>query len=202
MICKIAGQKIGVLMRLRNLIPTNAKLMLFKTAILPHLTYCHLVWHFCRASDSRKIERMQERGLRAVFRNNVSYPGLLKRAELPSLQNRAQLFEGRLALTLKRGLNFNTGFFFFCSKAFSRIIFCILFRVSSHQIVDNLLTSSLWRTDIIVCCKLNKPSRLYGGGGGGAGVIEDLRYSLKILMIFVFGLAVTLYIPSAPAFHH
>ena len=26
MICKIAGQKIGVLMRLRNLIPTNAKL--------------------------------------------------------------------------------------------------------------------------------------------------------------------------------
>ena len=75
-------------MRLRNLIPTNAKLMFFKTAILPHLTYCHLVWHFCRASDSRKIERMQERGLRAVFRNNVSYPELLKRAELPSLQNR------------------------------------------------------------------------------------------------------------------
>ena len=85
-ICKIAGQKIGVLMRLRNLIPTNAKLMFFKTAILPHLTYCHLVWHFCRASDSRKIERMQERGLRAVLRNNVSYPELLKRAELPSLQ--------------------------------------------------------------------------------------------------------------------
>ena len=38
--------------------------------------------------NSRKIERMQERGLRAVFRNNVSYPELLKRAELPSLQNR------------------------------------------------------------------------------------------------------------------
>ena len=56
MICKIDGQKIGVLMRLKNLIPTNAKLMLFKTAILPHLTYCYLVWHFCRPSDSRKIE--------------------------------------------------------------------------------------------------------------------------------------------------
>ena len=78
----------GVFMRLRNLIPTNAKLMLFKTAILPHLTYCHLVWHFCRASDSRKIEWMKERSLRAVFRNNVSYLELLKRAELPSLQSR------------------------------------------------------------------------------------------------------------------
>ena len=41
MICKIASQKIGILMRLRNLIPTNAKLMLFRTAILSHLTYCH-----------------------------------------------------------------------------------------------------------------------------------------------------------------
>ena len=87
-ICKKASQKIGVLMRLRNLIPENAKLVLFKTAILPYLTYCHLVWHFCKASDSRKIERLQERGLRAVFRNNTSYPELLKRAELPSLQNR------------------------------------------------------------------------------------------------------------------
>ena len=75
-------------MRLRNLIPKNAKLVIFEAAILPYLTYCHLVWHFCKASDSRKIERLQERGLRAVFRNNTSYPELLKRAELPSLQNR------------------------------------------------------------------------------------------------------------------
>ena len=33
------------------------------------------------------------------------------------------------------GLNFNPGFFFFLSKALSRIIFSILFRVSNHQIV-------------------------------------------------------------------
>ena len=32
-------------------------------------------------------------------------------------------------------LNFNLGFFFFCSKGFSRIIFSILFRASNHQIV-------------------------------------------------------------------
>ena len=24
---------------------------------IPHLTYCHLVWNFCKSSDSRKIER-------------------------------------------------------------------------------------------------------------------------------------------------
>ena len=34
------------------------------------------------------------------------------------------------------GLNFNSSFFFFYSKAFSRIIFSIIFRASNHQVVD------------------------------------------------------------------
>ena len=34
------------------------------------------------------------------------------------------------------GLNFNPGFFFFLSKALSRIIFSLLCRVSNHQIVN------------------------------------------------------------------
>ena len=88
-VCKKASQRIAVIMRLRNLIPTEAKLHLFKAAILPHLTYCHLVWHFCRASDTRRLERVQERGLRAVFKDKQSsYQQLLVKAKLPSLYNR------------------------------------------------------------------------------------------------------------------
>ena len=88
-VCKKASQRIGVIMRLRNLIPTEAKFHLFKAAILPHLTYCHLVWHFCRASDTRRLERVQERGLRAVFKDKQSsYQQLLAKAKLPSLYNR------------------------------------------------------------------------------------------------------------------
>ena len=84
-ICKKASQRIGVLMRLRNLIPMKSKLILFKSAILPFLTYCHLVWHFCKASDTRKLERLQKRGLRAVFKdNNSSYEQLLEKADLPT----------------------------------------------------------------------------------------------------------------------
>ena len=48
---------------------------------------------------------------------------------------RAQLFEGRLALK-EPGVKFNPGFFFSCSKAFSRIIFSAIFRASNHQLVD------------------------------------------------------------------
>lgn len=67
-ICIKASQIVGVLMRLRNLIPCQAKLILYKTATRPHLTYCHLVWNFCKSYDGRKVERIQQRALRAVFK--------------------------------------------------------------------------------------------------------------------------------------
>ena len=65
-------------------------IQLFKAAVLPHLTYCmcHLVWHFCSSSDTRKLERLQERGLRAVYKEkHSSYLQLLERAKLPKLLN-------------------------------------------------------------------------------------------------------------------
>ena len=90
------------------------KLSLYKSSILPHLTqpspqgfslkiwvfkgkplgtrlhlpHCHLAWHFCNASDRRKLERIQERGLRAVYKTrSVSYQDLLDGAKLPMLYN-------------------------------------------------------------------------------------------------------------------
>ena len=88
-VCKKASQQIGFLRRLRKLIPTHAKLLLYKAAILPHLTYCSTIWHFCRASDKRKVERLQERALKVVFNNeSASYDDLLSLAELPSQINR------------------------------------------------------------------------------------------------------------------
>ena len=74
---------------LAYLIPTAAKLHLYKAAILPHLTYCHLTSHVCRESDQRKLERIQERGLRAIFNEKQSgYEELLVKDNLPSLYNR------------------------------------------------------------------------------------------------------------------
>ena len=88
-VCRKASQQIGVLRRLRKIIPTHAKLQLYKAVILPRLIYCSTIWHFCRASDKRKVDRLQERALRVVFNNEpVSYDELLRLAELPSLFNR------------------------------------------------------------------------------------------------------------------
>ena len=76
-------------MPLRNLIPEKVKLQLYQTAILPHLTYCSVVWHFLKAFDTHKLERIQEKALRAIYRDKVSsYEELLATAGLPTLFNR------------------------------------------------------------------------------------------------------------------
>ena len=88
-ICKRSSEKVGEILRLRNLIPSRAKLELYKSSILAQLTYCHRVWDFCKASDKRQLERVQERALRAIFNSKSdSYEELLLKAKLPSLYNR------------------------------------------------------------------------------------------------------------------
>ena len=41
-----------------------------------------------------------------------------------------------LFLAVRTQVKFNPGFFFLCSKAFSQIIFSVIFRASNHQLVD------------------------------------------------------------------
>ena len=83
------SRRIGVLSRLRKLIPVEAKLAIYKSAILPYFSSCSLVWHFCKASDRRKLERINERGLRTVFENwKHPYEDLHRRAKLTTLTNK------------------------------------------------------------------------------------------------------------------
>jgi len=104
-ICKKASQKVGVLTRLRNLISCETKLYLYLTAILPNLTYCHTVWHFCKVSDRSKLERVQERALRVIFNSKTdTYDVLLSRAKLPSLYNRRLQDIAILMFKVKNGL--------------------------------------------------------------------------------------------------
>ena len=50
---------------------------------------CFVFFCFFRASDTCRLERVQERGLRAVFKDKQSsYQQLLAKAKLPSLYNR------------------------------------------------------------------------------------------------------------------
>ena len=48
----------------------SAKLVLILDSVLLNLlTYCQQVWHYFKASDSRKIESLQERGLGVMYKD-------------------------------------------------------------------------------------------------------------------------------------
>ena len=86
---KVLGVQIDEKLKLNCRDPSAAKISLYKSSILLHLTYCHLVWHFCNASDRRKLERIQERALRPMYKTrSASYQEPLDRAKLPTLYNR------------------------------------------------------------------------------------------------------------------
>ena len=121
-VCKKASRMVGVLRRLRKMIGCEAKLQLYRTAILPHLTYCHIVWHFCKQSDRRKLERVQERALRVVFNSKTeSYEELLNRASLPSLYNRWLQDIAIVMFKVKNGIapNYISDLFNSSSKGYS-----------------------------------------------------------------------------------
>ena len=43
----------------------------YRTAFSSRRSYCHLVWNFCKSSDSGKIERVQECSLRAINKSKT-----------------------------------------------------------------------------------------------------------------------------------
>ena len=102
----VARSKQACMQQLSNLVPRREGFVqLYKSAILPHLTYCDTVWHFCKSSDRRKLERIQERALKAVFKSKTeSYSDLLKRASLSTLLQRRLQKIATLMFKVKNGL--------------------------------------------------------------------------------------------------
>ena len=65
------------------------RLTIFHTFILSNFNFCPLAWHFCTESNTKKMEKLQERGLRFVYNDFfTSYEDLLTKAKLSTLHIR------------------------------------------------------------------------------------------------------------------
>lgn len=88
-ICKKAAQQVNVLKRIGNNLSKLNKLTIFYTFVLSNFNFCSLAWHFCSESNTRKMEKIQERALRFVYDDySSSISMLLSKANLPSLHVR------------------------------------------------------------------------------------------------------------------
>ena len=86
-ICKKAGNHLNTLKRLSPYISVNHRMAIFRCCILCHFQFCSIVWHFCGVGNTKKMEQIQERGLRFVYGDYTSdYDSLLCKSKMPSLK--------------------------------------------------------------------------------------------------------------------
>ncbi|KAL9964216.1 hypothetical protein ACROYT_G027827 [Oculina patagonica] len=78
-ICRKVGGQVNALNRLKNILPCKTKEALYRAFIFPYFTYCSQVWHHCGTRNANKLEKVNERALRLIYKDNsTSYQTLLE----------------------------------------------------------------------------------------------------------------------------
>ena len=86
-ICKKVNNQFSVMTRFGKLMSTETMLRLYKAFILPHFYYCSMVWHFSSKQDSDKLDLLNKRILRFIFKDlTLSTIIYLKRRGLQTLR--------------------------------------------------------------------------------------------------------------------
>ena len=85
-IAKRASQQINVLQRLSKFLCFDSRLLVYNSFISSNFKYCPVTWMFCGKSNVSKLEKIQERALRFVYRDmSSSYEFLLQKGRFLSL---------------------------------------------------------------------------------------------------------------------
>ena len=71
-ICTNASQKLHALSRIGNFMSLSQRKIVMKTFILSHFGYCPLVWMLHSRKLNHRINRLHERALRTVYKDEIS----------------------------------------------------------------------------------------------------------------------------------
>lgn len=69
-VCKKLGRKVGVLARLRNDLNFKQKMLIYKTIVEPHLTYCSTILFQAQTGDIDALQLLQNKCMRSILREN------------------------------------------------------------------------------------------------------------------------------------
>ncbi len=84
--CQKASYQTRALARLSGMLNVESKFLIFNAIVVSNFMYCPLIWHLCSVSDSKKVDKIQERALRYVLSDfNDTYCNLLQRASKSTL---------------------------------------------------------------------------------------------------------------------
>ena len=94
-ICKKASRQLNALARISNYLDVSARRTIYDSFVASNFNYCPLLWHFCGATNNNKIEKIQERCLRIIYKD---YESPIER--LLEMSNTTPLVISRLRLIL------------------------------------------------------------------------------------------------------
>ena len=80
-VCKKAARQLNALARISRFLNPSSKMILYKSFVMSNFDYCPVVWHFCGKVNNGKLEKIQERALRILYRDYISdYDSLISKS--------------------------------------------------------------------------------------------------------------------------
>ena len=70
------SRSVGVLSKIKNIVPDNVLLMLYNSLILSHLSYCNLAWGNSYSGHLNAIKLLQKRAVRIITHSNYNSPSI------------------------------------------------------------------------------------------------------------------------------
>ena len=88
-VCDKASQKLNALARISSYMNINQRKRIMRAFISSQFGYCPLVWFFCSRKINNRMNRIQDRALRIVYKDYVStFAQLLKKDSSVSIHIR------------------------------------------------------------------------------------------------------------------
>ena len=87
--CSKAARQLNALSRISRYLDTSSCTFLFNSFVKSNFNYCPMVWHFCGKVNNDKIEKIQHRALKIIYKDYVSsYEDLMLKANTPTMLNK------------------------------------------------------------------------------------------------------------------
>ena len=83
-LCRKAGARLRILQRLSSYIDEHYRMTIFRSFVL--INYCSLVWNFCEAAHTSKMERIQFRALKYIYITMMLAPATKNCLPVPTYQ--------------------------------------------------------------------------------------------------------------------
>ena len=94
-VCKKAARQLNALARISNYLDIKSRKIIYQSFVASNFNYCPLVWHFCGKVNNSKLEKIQERALKIIYKDYESTYN-----ELITKSNSCTLLVSRLRILL------------------------------------------------------------------------------------------------------